>query len=68
MTIKIFNSSAIMFAKREDNMLTIGFTSGGKYKYDSIPEDVIDGLWNAESAGQFYHKNIRGKYDAVKVR
>lgn len=68
MTIKIFNSSAIMLAKRENDMLTICFTSGGKYKYDSIPEDVIDGLWNAESAGQYFHRNIRGKYDAVKVR
>lgn len=67
MTIKIFNSSAIMLAKRENDMLTITFTSGGKYKYDNIPAEVIDGLWNAESAGQFYHKNIRGKYDATKL-
>lgn len=67
MTIKIFNSSAISVAKRENNMLTITFTSGGKYKYDSIPEDVIDGLWNAESAGQYFHRNIKGKYVATKL-
>lgn len=68
MKVKIFNSSAIMLAKSDNRTLTITFTSGGKYKYDDVPEDVIDAFWNAESAGQFYHRNIRGQYKQERVR
>lgn len=65
--VKIFNSSAISVAKRDEERLTITFSSGGKYYYDYVPSEIIDGLWNAESAGRYYHENIRGKFASEKI-
>lgn len=68
MKVRIFNSSAIKLAKSYNRTLTIAFTSGGEYKYDDVPEDVVNAFWKADSAGQFYHRNIKGQYKWEKVR
>lgn len=68
MKVRIFNSSAIKLAKSDNRTLTITFTSGGEYKYDDVPEDVVNAFWKADSAGQFYHRNIKGQYKWEKVR
>ena len=67
MKIKMFDSSSISFAKRENDKLTIRFKSGSTYTYNAVPAKVIDGLWNAESAGSYFYKNIRGQYTTNKV-
>lgn len=67
MKIKMFDSSAISYAKRDNDKLTISFTSGKKYEYNGVPAEVIDGFWNAESAGNYFYKNIRGQYNTQKV-
>lgn len=65
--IKMFDSSAISYAKRENDKLTITFTSGNVYEYNGVSTEVIDGFWNAESAGSYFYKNIRGQYNTQKV-
>lgn len=67
MKIKMFDSSAISYAKRDNDKLTISFNSGNKYIYNGVPAEVIDGLWEAESAGSYFYKNIRGQYNTQKV-
>lgn len=39
--------------------LTVKFKSGGTYHYSGCKQDHYDGLCSAESAGKFFHANIR---------
>ena len=45
-----------------DLTLYIRFKSGGTYAYAETPRSVFDALRKAESAGQFFHRFIKGKY------
>lgn len=44
------------------NTLAVQFTSGTVYHYKDVPADVASKLMQAESAGSFFAKNIRGQY------
>lgn len=41
--------------------LFIRFKSGGAYAYDNVPYTYFSMLKTMESAGRFFHKNIRSK-------
>lgn len=45
--------------------LAIQFKNGGLYHYTGVPQEVVDQLRAAESAGKFYMQQIRGKYDGL---
>lgn len=48
--------------------LAIRFTGGDKvHHYRDVPQNIADGLANAESVGRFYAQHIRGKYDAAAL-
>ena len=51
----------------EDMALFVVFTNGGHYLYSGVPQDVYDGLIEAESAGRYFHREIRNNYPAMKV-
>ena len=35
---------------------------GQQYPYPLLPTDKVSGVVNADSAGRYYNKNIRGKF------
>ena len=45
-------------------MLVVTFDSGSIWCYDQVPVSIFNKLSRAESAGQFFNKNIRNKYAA----
>ncbi len=60
-------SSNIDAAGYQKGRLYIRFKSGCTYSYDKVPYDRFDGLCDAESAGQFFHREILGKYQHTKM-
>ena len=42
--------------------LTIWFTTGRTYVYESVPADVSAGLDDAFSRGRYFNKHIRNNY------
>lgn len=46
--------------------LYILFTSGAEYKYDDVPKAVYDDLRESDSAGKYFHRNIRNNYKFSK--
>ena len=51
----------------ESKVLTVSFSDGDKYAYAEVPQATVDELNKAESKGEYFNKNIRGKYTATKV-
>ena len=47
--------------------MTIRFSSGGRYTYLGVTQDLYDGMVKADSAGSFFHSNIRGKFPSTKL-
>ena len=48
-------------------VLSVTFKSGGEYHYDGVPQDVVDGLKKAESAGKYLSSNIKGVFKYSKM-
>jgi hypothetical protein len=55
------NSSNIASAAWNDGTLTLTYVHGGSYRYTAVPWNVYNDLVAAESAGKFFHANIKGK-------
>jgi KTSC domain len=53
---------------RESKTLEIEFRSGSIYQYREVPEAVFKAFSAAQSKGQFFSRQIRGKYFHVKLR
>jgi hypothetical protein len=51
----------------ESKILQIGFTSGGVYQYDGVPEAVYVGLMAAGSHGNYFYRYIRDRYPTAKI-
>ena len=47
--------------------LTIFFHTGTAYVYHAVPEPVFRAFVRADSAGHFYHEQIRGKYASHRM-
>lgn len=58
------DSSAINRAEynNDTNDLTIHFTNGKEYTHCEVPKWLFEDFSATESAGQFYHYNLKGKY------
>lgn len=67
---KIENSSSIAHINWHDknDTLEICFTDGHIYHYPSCDKKHFAGLKNADSAGMYFHNNIRYHYTGYKVR
>ena len=46
--------------------LTVQFASGTIYTYEDVPESIYNGFLAANSQGAFFHKNIKGAFQAQK--
>jgi hypothetical protein len=51
----------------ETKVLSITFTNGDVYEYAAVPKETADALAAAEHKGHFFHKEIKGKFEAKKV-
>ena len=60
-------SSNLDVAGYRQGRLFIRFKSGCTYSYDRVPFECYQGLVDADSCGQFFHREIRGKYQYTKM-
>jgi len=51
----------------EDGTLWISFNAGSAYEYYHVPQNVVDELLQAESAGKYFHTFIRSIYRYKKI-
>lgn len=42
--------------------MEIVFTSGSSYTFNNVPQKVFEDLRDSGSPGQYYHRNIKGRY------
>lgn len=47
--------------------LYIRFHHGGSYAYDKVPFEVFNGMKDAESAGKYFHANVKSKFEFRKL-
>lgn len=50
----------------ESKILRIVFKNGSIYDYAGVPRATYDGLKTAESAGKYFHANVRDVYTFTK--
>lgn len=66
-TLSINHSSAIESAnynpKTKDLLIDFGKS---QYTFAQVEPEVIESLIEADSAGSYYHANIKGKYSSVR--
>ena len=48
--------------------LFIEFHSGDTYRYDGVPQHVVDELLSAVSLGAYHHQHVKNSYRHTKVR
>jgi hypothetical protein len=51
----------------ETGTMAVKFHAGGTYHYSGIDQDTFNELRGHESAGAYFHKNIKGQYRHRKV-
>jgi hypothetical protein len=52
----------------DERELEIEFQSGGIYRYSDVPRETYEGLLGARSHGSYFHENVRGQYDYLRIR
>ena len=48
--------------------MQIAFKNGAIYEYANVPEQFHKTLMEADSSGEFFHKNVKPHFEARKVR
>lgn len=64
--MKEVRSSNIEAIAHENGRLSVRFKGGAIWDYADVPAGVHDEMLKAESIGGFFHRHIRGKYEAKK--
>jgi hypothetical protein len=67
---KLFDSSSVYKAEYQIVLkrLLVEFTTGDKYEYQGIPEEVVDNFFNSVSPGKFINNEIKkGAYSFKKI-
>lgn len=60
-------SSSIDAVSIDGDNLLIRFKNKSVYSYKDVPLQVILDLMSAESKGKFFNKEVKGKYEYVKL-
>lgn len=47
--------------------MTLVFRGGATYRYKNVPQALWEGLVAAESAGAYFHRQIKGNFGYEKV-
>jgi len=61
------NSSNLSYAWFDTDGLTLEFKNGTQYLYPAVTQTIYDNLIKADSAGKYFHANIKDKFAFVKV-
>ena len=48
-------------------VLDVEFKGGTVYQYAKVPKEHFEEMLKAKSAGTYFYKHIRGKYDHTKL-
>jgi hypothetical protein len=59
--------SSVIDAVGYSRVLEIRFESGRIYQYYNVPEEIFEGMMQAESKGRYFNANIRGKFDYQEI-
>lgn len=59
--------SSVIGAVGYSRVLEIRFASGRVYQYYNVPEDVYQGMLDAESKGRYFNAHVRGKFDYREI-
>lgn len=51
----------------ESTTLEVEFNSGAVYQYHGVPQDLFDGLMQAESKGRYLNAHVKGSYGHTKL-
>ena len=51
----------------QDRELHVTFKSGGTWVYSGVDRDIYDGMKEAESAGSYLHRNIKGRFGERRI-
>ena len=65
MTKTINNSTLISQIDYNQGNLTIHFKNGRSARYANVPETVVNGLLEADSAGRYFNREIRNTFAVV---
>ena len=52
---------------KDERVLEVTFLKGGVYFYLGVQPDIYRGFMEAESHGKFFHRNIKGVYECLKM-
>ena len=52
---------------KDERQLEVEFTTGRRYAYLEVPEDVAAQMRAAFAKGEFFNREIRGRYRFVKL-
>lgn len=68
-TYEISGSSSVARIEYDNlvDTLKVSFRTGGSYMYAGVERQVYVDMCEAESAGKFFHANIKGHYDFFKL-
>jgi hypothetical protein len=68
MTLQPVNSSSLAAVGYETDTqtLTVEFHNGGTYEFFDVPESAYQELMAAGSHGEYFARNIRGRYRYAK--
>lgn len=65
-SVKSSNISGIAYRESE-GILSVSFLNGTRYVYIDVEKEHYKDFQEASSVGSYFHGNIKGKYDYVKV-
>lgn len=51
----------------ETGVLTVTFKDGRQYEYSGVPITVFQAFQHARSAGEFFQRQVKGRYPAEEV-
>lgn len=57
------NSTAIEHVDHDGEALLVTFRGGREYRYPSAGAEHVDGMAGAESAGRYFHEQIKPHYE-----
>lgn len=60
-------SSHIKAIEHDGEGLTVEFLDGARYRHQGVPAVEFERMKAADSAGQFYHRHIKGRYPHTRL-
>ena len=63
------NSSSISAIGYDADTMTLrlAFRTGGMYEYHAVPESIVRQLMSAPSKGKYYSRNIKGRFNPMRI-